>query len=68
MRGSPCKSEVSPLRICSKAPVVTSSGILGVVLGVSEKTVSIRSADTKLEILKSSVSEILEKSGDSSEA
>jgi hypothetical protein len=30
---------------------------------VQEKTVSIRSADTKLEILKSAVSEITERSG-----
>ncbi len=41
--------------------VVTSSGILGTVVGVQEKTVSIRSADTKLEILKSAVSEITER-------
>ncbi len=41
--------------------VVTSSGILGTVVGVQEKTISIRSADTKLEILKSAVSEIVER-------
>lgn len=45
--------------------VVTSSGILGVVVGLKEKSVSIRSADTKLEVLKSSVTEILERSGSS---
>ncbi|HVY69223.1 MAG TPA: preprotein translocase subunit YajC [Verrucomicrobiae bacterium] len=45
--------------------VVTSSGIIGVVLSVSDRTVSIRSADTKLEILKSAVTEI---SGDAPEA
>ena len=43
--------------------VVTGSGIIGIVLSVQEKTVSIRSADTKLEILKSAVSEITERSG-----
>jgi preprotein translocase subunit YajC len=48
--------------------VVTNSGILGVVLTIKDKTLSIRSADTKLEILKSSVLEILEKAGESSES
>jgi preprotein translocase subunit YajC len=48
--------------------VVTSSGILGVVVSVKEKSMSIRSADTKLEVLKSAVSEIVEKSGSSTEA
>ena len=42
--------------------VVTSGGILGVVIGLKDKTVSIRSADTKLEVLKSSIAEIVEKS------
>jgi preprotein translocase subunit YajC len=46
--------------------IVTSSGILGVVITVKEKSVSIRSADTKLEVLKSSIGEILEKSGSAS--
>ena len=44
--------------------VVTASGIVGVVISVKDKTVSLRSADTKLEILKSAVSEITEKAGD----
>jgi preprotein translocase subunit YajC len=43
--------------------VVTSGGVLGVVVGLKEKSVSIRSADTKLEVLKSSVTEILERNG-----
>jgi preprotein translocase subunit YajC len=38
--------------------VVTSSGIIGTVVGVKEKSLSIRSADTKLEILKSAVTEV----------
>jgi preprotein translocase subunit YajC len=46
--------------------VVTTSGILGTIVGIKDKTVSIRSADTKLEVLKSSVSEITERN--SSEA
>ena len=43
--------------------ILTGSGIIGVVIGVKEKTVSIRSADSKLEILKSTISEITEKAG-----
>jgi preprotein translocase subunit YajC len=44
--------------------VLTSSGIVGVVLTVREKTLTLRSADTKLEVLKSAVSEITEKAGE----
>jgi preprotein translocase subunit YajC len=44
--------------------VVTSSGIVGIVITVKDKTVSLRSADAKMEVTKSSVTEILE-SGDS---
>ena len=40
--------------------VVTSSGIVGVVITVKDKTVSLRSADAKMEVTKSSVTEILE--------
>jgi len=43
--------------------VVTSSGIVGTVTSVKDKTVSLRSADAKMEVTKSSVTEILE-SGD----
>jgi len=46
--------------------IVTSSGIVGIVVAVKDKTVSIRSADTKLEILKSAVTEITERSGEPS--
>jgi preprotein translocase subunit YajC len=44
--------------------IVTSGGILGVVLTVKEKTLTVRSADTKLEITKSAIAEITERSGD----
>lgn len=48
--------------------VVTSSGIVGTVVTVKDKTVSLRSADTKFEILKSSIAEITERAaGESSE-
>src|SRR5262245_3414552 len=33
--------------------IVTGSGIIGIVVAVNDKSLSIRSADTKLEILKS---------------
>ncbi len=48
--------------------VVTSSGIVGVVIAVKERTVSLRSADTKLEVLKSAVAEISERGGESNES
>lgn len=41
--------------------VVTNSGIIGTIIGVKDKSVSIRSADTKLEVLKSSVAEVTER-------
>lgn len=48
--------------------VLTSSGIVAVVVNVKEKSLTIRSADTKLEILKSAVSEITERSAGSGES
>lgn len=46
--------------------VVTSSGIVGTVITVKDKTVSLRSADAKMEVTKSSITEILE-GGDSAQ-
>lgn len=40
--------------------VITSSGIVGIVMTVKDTTVSIRSADAKMEVTKSSVVQILE--------
>jgi preprotein translocase subunit YajC len=48
--------------------VVTSGGVVGVVITVKEKTVSIRSADAKLEITKTAIAEIIERSGDEKES
>ncbi len=42
--------------------VVSTSGIVGTVVGIKDKNVSVRSGDAKLEILKSSVAEIVERS------
>ena len=47
--------------------IVTSSGIIGVVVAVKGNSVSLRSADTKLEVLKSAVTEVTERSGEVSE-
>jgi preprotein translocase subunit YajC len=48
--------------------IVTSSGIVAVVVNVKDKTLSIRSADAKLEITKSAVAEITERGGEPSES
>jgi preprotein translocase subunit YajC len=48
--------------------IITNSGIVGVVLSVKEKTLSIRSADAKFEITKSAVAEITERTAESSES
>jgi preprotein translocase subunit YajC len=45
--------------------VVTSSGIVGIVISVKEGTVTLRSADAKLELVKSAITEIRERGGDS---
>jgi len=38
--------------------VVTNSGICGIVINIKEKTMSLRSGDAKLEVLKSAVTEV----------
>ena len=48
--------------------VTTSGGIIGIVVTVKDRSVSIRSADTKLEILKSAISEITEREGEPSQS
>jgi preprotein translocase subunit YajC len=47
--------------------IITASGIIGVVLSVKDKSVSIRSAETKLEVLKSAITDVTEKSGEPAE-
>jgi preprotein translocase YajC subunit len=41
--------------------VATTAGILGVVTSVRDDTVTLRSADSKLEVQKSTVTQIVEK-------
>lgn len=48
--------------------VLTSGGIIGVVVALKDKSLSIRSADTKFEIIRSAVTEIIEKSGSGNES
>ncbi|MFM1767847.1 MAG: hypothetical protein RJA22_376 [Verrucomicrobiota bacterium] len=48
--------------------VATSSGIVGTIVSVKDRTVSLRSDDSKLEVVKSSVTEVLERKADTSEA
>jgi preprotein translocase subunit YajC len=48
--------------------VMTSSGIVGVVVTVKDKTFTLRSADTKLELVKSAISEITERGSQTSES
>ena len=43
--------------------IITTAGIVAQVITVKEKTVTIRSADTKMEITKSAIAEITERSG-----
>ena len=55
---------IKNLRVGDK--IVTNSGIVAVVLSLKDKTISIRSNDTKLEILKSAVAEVTAPGGESS--
>jgi preprotein translocase subunit YajC len=48
--------------------VVTNGGIVGSVVTVKEKTLTLRSADAKMEVTKSAVTEILERAGQSEES
>ena len=48
--------------------ILTNSGIIATVVTVKDKSLTVRSADAKFEIIKSAVAEITERSGESSEA
>ena len=45
--------------------VSTTSGIVGVIVSVKERSVSLRSDDSKLEVLKTAISEVLERKSES---
>src|SRR5580700_9296720 len=48
--------------------VITTSGIVGTVVALKDRTLSLRSAETKLEVLKSAVADITERAGETSSA
>ncbi len=47
--------------------VITTGGMVGVVVNVKEKTISLRSADSKFEVTKSAIAEVTERAGQPSE-
>jgi preprotein translocase subunit YajC len=48
--------------------IVTTGGVVAVVVTVKDKTLNIRSADSKFEIIKSAIAEITERTGESPES
>ncbi len=71
MRSQSKKTKEHNAKLATVKPgdkVTTSSGIVGTVVAVKDKTVSMRSADTKLEILKSAISDITERGGEAAGA
>ena len=48
--------------------VVTTGGVIAFVITVKESSFSVRSADSKFEITKNAIAEVLERGGESSEA
>jgi len=48
--------------------VVTNGGVIGVILAVKDRTVTLRSDETKLEVLKSAVTSVMDKAGEKAEA
>ena len=53
--------DIRPLDLKAGDKVATTAGILGVVTSVRDDTVTLRSADSKLEVQKSTVTQIVEK-------
>ncbi|MBI3881519.1 MAG: preprotein translocase subunit YajC [Verrucomicrobia bacterium] len=53
-------------KLKSNDKVLTSSGLVGIVVSVKDKTVTIRSGEAKLEVLKSTIAEITEASSSES--
>jgi len=48
--------------------IVTTGGVVATVVTVKEKTLSVRSADSKFEITKAAIAEVTERGGEASEA
>ena len=47
--------------------VATTSGIIGTIVTVKDRSLTLRSEESKLEVLKSAVTEVLERKGDPAE-
>jgi preprotein translocase subunit YajC len=65
MRARELEERVKSLKPGDK--VLTNGGILGTIVSIREKTLSVRSEDTKFEVLKSAVSEVTERKGEPAE-
>jgi preprotein translocase subunit YajC len=48
--------------------IVTTAGIVGIVVSVKDKTVSIRSADAKIEVTKASIVDVIERADEEKSA
>lgn len=48
--------------------IVTNGGIIAIVVTVKEKTLMVRSADSKFEMSKAAIAEIIERGGETSES
>jgi preprotein translocase subunit YajC len=56
------KQQESMLKVLKAGDkVVTTSGIVGVVVALKERTVTLRSADTKIEVVKSSIADVTDR-------
>lgn len=53
------KAMLAELKVGDK--VVAAGGVVGVVLGLREQSVTLRSEDAKMEVLKSSIQEVVER-------
>ena len=53
------KAMLAELKVGDK--VVAAAGVVGVVVGIREQSVTLRSEDAKMEVLKSSIQEVVER-------
>ena len=53
------KAMLAELKVGDK--VVAAAGVVGVVVGIREQSVTLRSEDAKMEVLKSSIQEVIER-------
>lgn len=65
LRAKELEQRVSSLKPGDK--VLTNGGILGTIVTIREKTLSIRSEETKFEVLKSAVTEVTERKSETAD-